>query len=357
MLIWHSEVKLLGKPIMIVLTNDNLKKYLIDIAPNVPAWRNRTFEVLGSEEINEETYVNYIFRVFSSLNGQKSVIYLRQTRDHLKASPERKLPADRIQFEVRILRLLDRIKNGVVPKVLYLDEESNVAFLTDIKRGSPLLVTELLKGKAHPQTGAYFGEVLATYHAQTLFIDHALVCGTKEENEKAVKFHQGMRLEPALKMFPSQAEQLLKDSNCAEKCLVLGDLTSKNIFVDGGKVRFLDLERAFIGDPAFDLGYLFAHYLTEIKPENIGESLELIGNFMKSYRKVIVEKIGKANMLKMENRVIRFLGAMILFRFFGLYFVVSIKRDTDYWKTVAGLLLSDTKSTSLPDFLHSLLQK
>lgn len=337
------------------LNLDNINEYIEGILNKVPVWRGRSLTAVKCEEVKEETYVNYIFRVTLQLNGQESIVYLRQTRDHLKSSPQRKLDPARMVFESRFLTLLNNIASDVVPEVLYLDGANNIAVLTDIKRDGVLLVNELLKGKPHPETGAYFGSILATYHRETLNIDHSLVHGSEAENEKALKFHEGMRMEPAEKMFPSLTSSLLAESRKAEKCLVLGDLTSKNIFVDEEKVRFLDLERAFVGDPAFDLGYLLAHYLTEVKPECLKESVKFTGNFMESYRQVMRAAIGEDAMAKLENRAIRFLGAMILFRFFGLYFVVKIERDTGYWAKIARSLLSDTEATRLSDLLPSLL--
>jgi len=341
---------------MIDLTVDSINEYITSRSSTVPPWVAKSVQVVRCEEVKEETYVNYIFRVDLKVGGKSFSVYLRQTRDHLKSSPQRKLDPNRIQFEARIHNLLNGIMKGVVPEVLYLDKENNVAVLSDVKTGCPLLVTELLRGRPHPETGTYFGKVLAEFHSKTLGISNAKVHGSLKKNIAAVNFHLGMRMDPALKMFPDLAEKLLLDSSRVKKCLVLGDLTSKNIFVEGKKIRFLDLERAFVGDPAFDLGYLFAHYLTEVKPENLRKSINFIDLFMKTYRKIMVIRIGGGNMTKMENRVTRFLGAMILFRFFGLYFVATIKRDTDFWKGAAKDLLADNSEASLPVLLASLLR-
>ncbi len=338
---------------MLILSKENIPQYLQGIIPKIPGWENKT-KIITVEEITEQTYVNYIFRAEIEIAEEKQrlYVYLRQTRDHVKTKPERKLEPDRIQFEARILGLLNKINAGVNPRVIFLDAENNVAVLSDIKRGCPLLVEELIRGNAHPETGKFFGKTIGKFHCATLGISHAEVRGTAEMNKEAVDFHLGMRLEPALRMFPETTNKLLTDSEKAQKCLVLGDLASKNIFVDGNKVRFLDLERAFIGDPAFDLAFLFCHYLIEITPDKIKQSLKFIKEFMAGYKLEVAIKLSTQEIQQLKNRVIRFLGITVLYRLFGFYLVVNVERNKKRWTEIAEKLLAETKTTSLPDCLE-----
>ena len=323
---------------MLELNLENLNIYLVEHFEKVFP-KNKKFKILTTEVINEQTYVNYIFKVKLEVDNKPLVIYLRQTRDHVKTKPERKLDPTRIRFEAKILKLLNSIQSGVVPELLYLDEENNVAFLSDIKRSGKLLVNELIKGNPHIETGEYFGKVIANFHKATTGIDHKSVHGDQDKNESAIKFHLGMRLEPALKMFPVETKELLHDSQIAKKCLVLGDLASKNIFVDKDKIRFLDLERAFVGDPAFDVAFLFCHYLIEITPEALSKSIEFIRIFLISYFKNLGTTYTKTEKQILENRIIRFLGVTILYRLFGFYLVVNLERNKEDWKKIAEKLL------------------
>jgi len=335
------------------INKENGINYLNKTLPKIAGIGN-DYQIISFDEITEETYVNYIFKAEIQIGNKRRVFYLRQTRDHVKTKPEKKLEPDRILFDVKIHLLLSKIKNGIIPEVLYLDKENNVAVLSDIKRGAPLLVKELINGRAHPQTGKYFGKILGDFHSGTVDIPHSKVRGSNEENEKAIDFHLGMRLEPALTDYPVETKQLLKESRESEHCLVMGDLASKNIFIDHNKVRFLDLERAFVWDAAFDLAFLFCHYLIEIKPEKITDSLKFIQNFMDSY--LLERKFSGKKAAEFQNRVIRYLGITILYRLFGFYLVINLDRDKNRWREIAGELLMDNTSSSLYSSLKKLLK-
>ncbi len=338
---------------MFIITVKNVKKYVQAHRSDLPFSYQKINQV---EEITEETYVNWIYRVEFSTKTGPLIVYLRQSRDYVKKKPEYKMPAERIAYEEKILAKLGQIVPGVVPEVVYFDIKNNVLWLADIKQGCPLLVKQLLQGHAHPETGKYFGKVLAIIHGNTFGIRHKEVRGSVKLNQAAVDFHLGMRLAPAIKMFPQATTQLLKQSKRAPTCLVLGDLASKNIFVDGTKIRFLDLERSFIGDPAFDLAFLFCHYLIEVPPNKISSSLAFIRQLIVSYRKNIKPFLSKVERARFENRLIRFVGVTILYRLFGFYLVTAVDPDKEWWKRVAHQLLAEQKSKDLVKSLHQALK-
>ena len=305
-------------------------------------------EIISIEEISEQTYVNWIFKVILKIKNKQKVVYLRQSREFVKKKPDIKLDPKRIVLEVKIIKFLQTIIPNVTPHVLYFDKTNNIVILEDIKKNGHLLVHELTQGKVYPETGKYFGKIIATIHGKTLQIPHRKVHGTKTKNELAKNFHLGMRLSPAKNIYPEDTKKLLIESNIAIKCLVLGDLASKNIFVDGNKIRFLDLERVFIGDPAFDLAFLFCHYLIEVPRKSLPHALEFIKNFMQSYRKEINKYLLVADINRLESRTIKFLGITILYRLYGFYLAVNVKNENNYWENIADkLLLSNNKETNL----------
>ncbi|MEI7579182.1 MAG: aminoglycoside phosphotransferase family protein [bacterium] len=338
---------------MIELNIENLNKYLKYQLKNVFP-KSKKVTILKTEEIKEQTYVNYIFKVQIEIEGKKRTIYLRQTRDHVKTRPDRKLNPSRIQFETKILKLLNSIQAEVVPEVLFLDTDNNVAFLSDIKKSGKLLVNELIKGDPHTETADNFGKIIGIFHRETMGIGHDLIHGNASKNDAAIKFHLGMRLEPALTMFFKETRRLLKESEKTKKCLVLGDLASKNIFVDKEKVRFLDLERAFIGDPAFDVALLFCHYLIEVTPENLSKSIAFVKRFMRSYLENLAERYSQIEKTRLENRIIRFLGVTILYRLFGFYLVINLERNKVYWLKIAENLLKS--KTGFFDSIDSIIR-
>jgi len=326
---------------MVILTVKNVKKYITRQRQALPF----TYQKISAvEEITEETYVNWIFRAdFKTATGPL-VLYLRQSREYVKKKPEYKLPANRIAYEEKILATLQQLVPGMVPEVVYFDSPNNVLWLEDIKQDCPLLVKELLAGRPHPATGHYFGTMIARIHGNTFGIKHSAVRGSAKLNQAAIDFHLGMRLQPALKMFPKETAALLKESKRAPKCLVLGDMASKNIFVDGDKVRFLDLERSFIGDPAFDLAFLFAHYLLEVAPRGFNQSLIFLKKCLAAYLKTVGQYLPKREAGALEKRIGKFLGTTLLYRIFGFYLVTAIKPNEEYWTTTAKNLLTGSLS-------------
>lgn len=321
---------------MTILTTKNVKKYVNGRRRDLPFTFQRIVTV---EEITEETYVNWIFRIaFKTVTGPL-VVYLRQSRDFVKKKPEYKLPAERIAYEEKILGTIQKLVPGVVPEIIHFDSKNNVLWLSDIKQDCPLLVKELIKGRPHPETAAYFAKIIATIHGKTFGIKHAAVRGSAALNRAAVDFHLGMRLAPALKMFPVETKKFLAESRRAPTCLVMGDLASKNIFVDGSKIRFLDLERSFIGDPAFDLAFLFCHYLLEVPPRAFAQSLLFIKKFVAVYLQTIRHYIPSSEFTKLHKRISKFVGITILYRIYGFYLVVGISPDKERWTKIAKSLI------------------
>lgn len=328
------------------LSSANVAEYVSRVViPHLPF---RAARVRDAEEVTDQTYVNWIFAVRLEVEDGERIVYLRQTRDHVKRKPEMSMDPTRIRFEVGMLALLQGMVSGVVPVVLYFDASNNVAVLSDIKRGCPLLVHELVGGRAHPDTGQHFGRIVATVHRETWGIEHRRVRGSTEVNERAIDFHLGMRLGPARRLHADLTERLLTESRRVPHCLVLGDLASKNVFVDGDEVRFLDLERAFVWDPAFDPAFLFCHYLIEIPPEELSQSIEFIQHFMAAYRAEAEPDAG------FENRLVRYLGVTLLYRLFGFYLAVDATAARTRWETRATALLTDTDAPSVEEALARL---
>ncbi len=313
-------------------------------------------KVIDVRSVTEQTYVNWIFAadIRDPQTSTARTIYLRQSRDYVKGKPEIRMDGARIRYETRILRKLSEWIPGVTPTVLHLDVENNVAVLSDIKRGAPLLVSELRAGRANPDSGSFFGTTVATVHGKSLGIDHSEVRGTAEANAASVDFDLGMRLKPSLddtRPYRAATEMLLQDSAHSQQCLVLGDLNSKNVFIDGDQVRFLDLERSFVGDGAFDVAFLFCHYLVEIQEEALREALRFITRFMAAYSERMSAFLTPRELAQLQNRIVRFLGVTILYRIYGFYMVVDVGEDKLLWEQRAASLLNDRCSTSVAQAL------
>lgn len=303
-------------------------------------------KLVSAEEVKRHTYVNNIWRITltSDTKGGHDV-YLRQALDHIKADPRAKVSPQRIFYEFAVLKRLSSeifvgFDHEVTPKPYFLDKENFIIILSDVRKGSPILVDELSKGRLHPETGENLGKVLATLHKKTWGIETFEL--DKEGNEKQLQRHFYNRLEQAQEKFPELTEKLIKESSWATTTFVAGDFASKNIFIHpDNTISFVDLERSFVGDPAFDIGFLLGHYQIEVlqNPRLEKDYDKLVKAFKISYSTHLGQQKKVAKQIL--NRGYKFIGAIIFYRLYGRAKSGEINK-----KSV----------TKLRDFAHYLLQ-
>ncbi|HSW37547.1 MAG TPA: phosphotransferase [Candidatus Saccharimonadales bacterium] len=335
----------------IVLTGENVGEYFNDVVlPHLPEGS----EVTDTREVTEYTMVNWIFAVGIRLGstGEHNTTYLKQSRDYVKGYTDMERPANRIGIENKVLDFLHTVIPENVPEVIVYDEPNNVLAMTDIQRSGRLLLGELLAGRAHPEVGGPFGAVIARVQLSTFdrSLDDILGIGINQGHADMASI-LGFRVKPAQRLYPELTNQVLKRSDEGPKCFILGDLSSKNIFVEGNQARFVDFERVAVGDPAHDPAYLFAHMLVQIKPDQLTQAVEFVDKFMKSYTQKLREKFSSEELDRLQNQIARFLGITILHRVLGEYFVVDVGEDKELWQERAATLLADTKSTSVVEAL------
>jgi 5-methylthioribose kinase len=289
-------------------------------------------------------------------NGTPETIYVRQSRDYVKEDKE--LPRDpkRVLTESRVLNYIDGIVPGVVPRVISLDLDNNILVLSDIKLGGHLLADELVAGRIHESVGHNFGRTIGLIQNKTFGLSFSQILGDdsfKESDDKNA--YLGLRVDVSERIYPSQTAQLLADSKLASRCLVIGDLSPKNIFVEGNDARFLDLERTSMGDPAYDPAYIICHFLIDVNLQLHDKSVKFIQNFMQAYVNTISESLSYDEMGKLKNRIIRFIGMSILHRTQGTNFVTYSGGDKDMWQQKAGILMDDLESISVTDAIRNIL--
>lgn len=303
-----------------IITKKNVKKYVEErVIANLPF----AASFVKAQPVTKHTYVNNLFRVTLKKDKESLNIYLRQALDHVKAQPEIKLAPQRIFYEGQVLKRLNEeiFEKGIVPKVFFVDEENFILILSDVREDSPVLVDELASGKVHPETGRSLGRTLGMLHGKTWEAKPSHFDLDQEKNQKQLKRHFFNRLEQAKEIDPKVVQEIVDESKKAGCTFVAGDFASKNIFIHPkGEISFVDLERSFVGDPAFDLGFLIGHYLIELgnQPEIKEELLELVKEFTASYREAMQENRIPAEEIEMIlKRGARFAGATILYRLYG----------------------------------------
>jgi 5-methylthioribose kinase len=217
--------------------------------------------------------INWVRRVRGS--GRSFVV--KQARPALERFPEYEAPTERIVCEAHYyetVRALDR--DHVCPNVLGFDEAARVLVLEDLGDAPRL-------DGAHPE--GFDAEAAAARIARFLGAVHA---ATANDGSLAERFpNDGMRrlhgdhifvLPFSANEFPLpaevrvRAEEIWREGRVAEiaarayeryleprGALVHGDVQAGNVLLAARGAVLLDAEIAHAGDPAFDLGTLFAH--------------------------------------------------------------------------------------------------
>ncbi len=296
----------------IQLAGDNVQEYTREvILPNLSVGTT----VIDSREVTENSMVNWVFAVDITNGDLGQTLYVRQGRDHAKKDSSIVRDLRRVGIEADALRYLGKIVPGTVPEVIHYDEQNHVLVLSDVRRGGQLLTDELQAGRVHPEVGVQLGKTLATIQNVTKGKTLKDILGDKTPDlfgDTMVDYLKD-RLVAADLVAPAMTDYLLKRGN-ASRTLLLGDLASKNIFVEGDKARFFDLERVTTGDPAYDPAYLLCHYLIETPVPQRDHALEFVDLFMKSYVENLDDGHTEGEISSLEDRIIRYIGFSILHR-------------------------------------------
>ena len=236
--------------------------------------------------------INWVRRARS---GERSWI-VKQARPELERFPEYRVTTDRILFEARWLatvRPLDA--EQVCPAVVRFDPEARALVLEDIGDAPRLDHVLARRPDAGCEPARRLARFLGAVHAATR--DPGLAARFENDAMRrlhgehifALPFHPNeFPLPPALR---ARAEALWRDreivaiADAAHRryleprgALLHGDVQAGNVLLAPIGPVLLDAEIAHVGDPAFDLGTLFAHlWLPAVArgaPDEASETIE-----------------------------------------------------------------------------------
>ena len=171
---------------------------------------------------------------------------------------------ERIQREAAGLRWLGEIIRGHVPQFVFADEKQHILGMSAVPQPHQNWKTALLSGKTSVDQARAFGRLLATIHSAGVRIPEL------SEEFADRRFFEELRLEPYYSYAGSQIPQarsfmaqLTEDTRARRLGLTHGDYSPKNVLIADGKLILLDFEVIHFGDPAFDIGFSFAHFLAK----------------------------------------------------------------------------------------------
>ncbi len=195
-------------------------------------------------------------------NGEACV--LKQALAKLRVEVDWFSAPERIHREAAGLRWLGQIIPGQVPRFVFVDEKHHILGMSAVPQPHQNWKTALLDGRASVEQARAFGCLLASIHSA---VDRFPELSDAFADRR---FFEELRLEPYYSYSASQVpqaraflEQLIEDTRARRLALVHGDYSPKNVLISQGKLILLDFEVIHFGDPAFDIGFSFAHFLAK----------------------------------------------------------------------------------------------
>ena len=235
-------------------------------------------------------------------NGEAWV--LKQALAKLRVQVDWFSAPERIHREAAGLRWLGQIIPGQVPQFVFADEKQHILGMSAVPQPHQNWKSALLDGRASVEKARDFGHLLASIH---IAIDR--IPALKDEFADR-RFFEELRLEPYYSYSASQVpqaraflEQLIQDTRNRRLALVHGDYSPKNVLISQGKLILLDFEVIHFGDPAFDIGFSFAHFLAKAYylPEARNAFLQMARAYWMSYCQSLTPQM-RANVVDQAAR-------------------------------------------------------
>jgi 5-methylthioribose kinase len=154
---------------------------------------------------------------------------------------------------------------ATIPALAFEDHEQHLLAMEAVPQPHSNWKAMLLSGNVELEHVRQFGDLLGTIHRRA----------SERQTELASAFEdrsvfESLRVEPyyvyTASQVPASARfmaQLTDSLRGRRLTLVHGDYSPKNILVHAGRLVLLDHEVIHFGDPAFDLGFSLAHFLSK----------------------------------------------------------------------------------------------
>ena len=191
---------------------------------------------------------------------------LKQALAKLRVDAEWFSSPDRIFIEANALRAFGRLTpQGTTPAYLFQDDENYLIGMEAIPEPHENWKSILLSGQILAEHFEKFGALLGTIHSKSS------QPGVEEREKFAnTRTFESLRLEPyylySARSTPAAAQflrELAEDVLRNKISLVHGDFSPKNTLIYRGNLVLLDYEVVHFGDPAFDVGFALAHFLSK----------------------------------------------------------------------------------------------
>ena len=210
---------------------------------------------------------------------------VKQALEKLRVKEDWFSDPQRIHHEAEGLRTLQKLtRPGAVPKFIFEDHEQHILIMEAVAEPHENYKSLLLSAAPEERHVIEFATLLADIHS------NAVKAGRLSELFDNSCYFENLRLDPyyafSARQLPAAApflDTLIKQTKARKLTLVHGDYSPKNILICNERLVLLDHEVIHIGDPAFDVGFAMAHFLSKANfrkhcRQEFGEAARLFWN-------------------------------------------------------------------------------
>ena len=216
---------------------------------------------------------------------------LKQALEKLRVPVDWFCSPARIEREaLGMQRLADLAPEGSITPLIFCDPGQNLLAMEAVPRPHENWKAMLLDGRADLDLFEQFGGLLGTIHERAAGQADTLA---KEFDDRS--YFEVLRLEPYYGYTAEQIPQaapflhsLIEETRRTRRTLVHGDYSPKNILVHANRLVLLDHEVIHWGDPAFDIGFSMAHFLSKARhlPQHRNALQEGARSYWNAYRAI-----------------------------------------------------------------------
>lgn len=268
-----------------ILEKDSIPSYLGSL-PAVTEVLGNTTNIL-IEEIGDGN-LNFVYRVTSKNSPEKSVI-LKQAVPYLRmAGDSWPLSRDRMKYEIRALKVYEKLAPQYIPKVFHSDEEMSVLIMENLSQHR-VVRYGMMDGKTYQNVGHDIGNFLA----DSLFKTSILSMQSIERRELMSQFvlnselckltenfiftfpyidHESNYVNPTSNNYANETIRVDDDFKLnvlkfkelfltKTDALLHGDIHTGSLMANENETYVIDPEFAFFGPFGFDVGKIIGNLL------------------------------------------------------------------------------------------------
>lgn len=232
---------------------DSLEQYLRDTA-RIGRDESIDFRVLAGGVSNRTVFVR-------RASGESWV--LKQALSKLRVPVDWFCAPERIEREALGMQWLAQVAPaGSITRLIFCDPAEHVLAMEAVAEPNENWKSMLLAGRIEPDHFRQFGALLGRVHA----------CREAPAEFDDRSYFEPLRLEPYYSYTASQAPEsaaflaeLIAQTRATRTSIVHGDYSPKNVLVHQGRLVLLDHEVIHRGDPAFDIGFSMAHFVSKAR--------------------------------------------------------------------------------------------